>query len=110
MTIQYKNAVWLLLLLASSAWAESEAEIELLSAQKAYQMTLSVQKEKQTRADAALVKLRNAQNQLKTAQDNLDNVQSSFNAVDIERQQADEALQAAGSRLDAAWHEVHPDH
>ncbi|PIT08810.1 hypothetical protein [Snodgrassella communis] len=102
-----KNSLWLCLSLAITAWAESPDDVELLSAQKAYQAALSGQKAGQSRALQLQAQLQSAQLQLKNAQDNVTRLQKDFNQADIQRQQAEAALQAAGARLDAAWQAVH---
>lgn len=102
-----KHLLWLSLCLTSPVWADSAADVELLSAQKAYQAALSSQNNIRTQADAIQAQLQNAQTQLKVAQDNVTTLQNSFNQIDVQRQQADATLQSAGSRLDAAWHAVH---
>ncbi|MDF7676922.1 hypothetical protein PT286_09275 [Neisseriaceae bacterium ESL0693] len=107
-TMKCKHTLWLTLLLAAAAWADSPAQIELRSAQKAYQAALSAQSNIQGRADAAQLQLQTAQTQLKVAQDNVTTLQDNFNQIDVERQQADAALQAAGARLDAAWQAARP--
>jgi peptidoglycan hydrolase CwlO-like protein len=106
-TMKSKYSLCLLLCLATSVWAESVAEIELLSAQKAYQAALSSQRTSQRKAQQLQSQLESAQLQLKNAQDNVTRLQSDFNQIDVQRQQADAELQAAGTRLDAAWQAVH---
>ena len=48
--MKLKNSLWLLMVLAATAWAETPAEVELLSAQKAYQSALSNQNATRTKA------------------------------------------------------------
>lgn len=105
--MKLKNSLWLLMVLAATAWAETPAEVELLSAQKAYQSALSNQNATRTKASQLQTQLEAAQLQLKNAQDNVARLQSDFNQADVQRQQAETTLQAVGARLDAAWQAVH---
>ena len=89
--------------LSSVAWAQTAAESELLSAQKAYQEVLRTT---QTQHSSLGTK----QGQLNTAKQRLTEIQNSISKLEAEvasAQAADtaaqQALQAAGARLDAAW-------
>ena len=63
--MKLKNSLWLLMVLAATAWAETPAEVELLSAQKAYQSALSNQNATRTKASQLQTQLETAQLQLK---------------------------------------------
>jgi chromosome segregation ATPase len=105
--MKVKYSLWLFLSLSITVWAESPADVELLSAQKAYQTALAAQRASQSRALQLQTQLQSAQLQLKNAQDNVTRLQRDFNQADVQREQADNALQAAGARLDTAWQAVH---
>lgn len=105
--MKLKNSLWLLLIAASVVQAETPAEIELFSAQKAYQAALSSQNNSRTKFSQLQIQLESAQLQLRNAQDNVTRLQNDFNQAEQQRQQADSSLQAAGARLDAAWQAVH---
>ena len=89
--------------LSPVVWAQTAAESELLSAQKAYQEVLrTTQGQKSS--------LSTKQEQLNTAKQRLTEIQNSISKLEAEvasAQAADtaaqQALQAAGARLDAAW-------
>ena len=95
--------VGLALGLSSVAWAQTAAETELLSAQKAYQEILRTS---QSQKSSLSVK----QEQLNTAKQRLSEIQSSISKLETEvaaeqsaNTTAQQALQAAGAKLDAAW-------
>ena len=89
--------------LSASVWAENPADVDLLSAQKAYQAALKGQTDSQTRTTTLQSRLQEAQTRQERAQAEVARLQAELNQADAERQQADSSLQAAGSRLDAAW-------
>lgn len=89
--------------LSAAAWAENPADVELLSAQKAYQDALKGQTDSQARTTTLQSRLQEAQTRQERAQAEVARLQTELNQADAERQQADSSLQAAGSRLDAAW-------
>lgn len=89
------------------AWAENPAEVELLSAQKAYQEALKSQTDSQGRSAALQTRLTQAEHRLVQTQAEVSRLQGEVAQADAARAQADTALQAAGARLDAAWRAVH---
>lgn len=92
-----------LCLFSAVAWAESTAETELLSAQKAYQAALKSQTDSTSRTLTLQSQLKDAQARLERTQAEVVRLQGQLNEADVQRQQHDSALQAAGARLDAAW-------
>ena len=91
------------LLAASWAWAESPAEVELLSAQKAYQAALKGQTDTIGRVTELHSQLQSAQTRLTQTQAEVNRLQGEVAQADAARSQSDSALAAAGARLDAAW-------
>lgn len=99
-----KSMIALLPLLASAwAWAENPAEVELLSAQKAYQAALKGQTDTVSRAAELQSQLQNAQTRLTQTQAEVNRLQNEAAQAEAARSTADSTLQAAGARLDAAW-------
>lgn len=94
-------------LLTVTAWAETPADIELLSAQKAYQAAIKIQIESQEKTVSLQEQLKEAQQNLVRAQNQVTQLQEEFNQADAQRVQSDAALTNAGTRLDAAWQAVH---
>ena len=101
--VKASMTVGLTLGLSSVAMAQTAAESELLSAQKAYQEILRTS---QSQKSTLSVK----QEQLNTAKQRLTEIQSTISKLETEvaaeqsaNITAQQALQAAGAKLDAAW-------
>lgn len=106
--VKVSMAIALALGFAHSAWAQTPAEAELLSAQKAYQEVLRNSQTQRSNLDLK-------QQQLTVAKQRLTEIQSSITQLEAEvaagqqaQTQAQQALQAASARLDAAWSAARP--
>ena len=88
---------------AQLAVAQTSADVELLSAQKAYQEALRDNQGFQTELLGKQQALAAAKKRLVELQNNITQLESEINTLQSSKTNADQTISAAGLRLDAAW-------
>lgn len=89
--------------LSSTAWAQTPAEAELLSAQVNYQSALKAQQNFKGQLSDTEGRLQQATQRLQGLQQEVQNLETKRGELTQQNSTAQTALEQAGQRLDAAW-------
>lgn len=95
-----------LALAAQMAAAQTPAEAELLSAQKAYQEILRGSQSQKNTLASKEAQLATAKQRLTEIQTSISQLETEVSAAQTAQATTNQALQDAGARLDAAWSAV----
>ena len=98
----------MLCVMGLQAWAQTPAEVELLSAQKSYQQALSLVHSNKSTLKTKQDELVVAKQRLEAAQQSVNQLQQEVTRLQDAQQAAEGQLQSLGARLDQAWSAAKP--